>query len=108
LSSTLLLILPPLVHILSSFSEGVEELFSGGGREDSPVVAVNRGAQLCQVGWTSQGHLGVVTARPVPYLCSSIQRRSLIGGEWLRVTSLVHLCRTLPLLLVGQSVSESK
>lgn len=98
LSSALLLILPPLVHTLSSFSKGVEEPFSGGGREDSPVFAVNREVQLCQVGWTSEGHTGVVTARPVPYLCSSTRRRPLIGGDWPRVTSLVHLYRTLPIL----------
>lgn len=46
-SSAPLLILPPLIHTLCSFSGDVEEPFSGGGREDSPAVGINRGAQLC-------------------------------------------------------------
>lgn len=59
------------------------------------------------------GLTGQPWGSPVPCLCSSTPRRPVnrliaIGGEWPRVISLVHLCRTLHILLLGQSIPESK
>lgn len=70
------------------------------------LVAIKKGAQLANwlVGWAPQAqYICARQCKGDQLICSFA-----IGGEQLRVISSVHVCGTVPILLLDQSIPESK
>lgn len=102
----LLLLPPPVPYTLSSFPEDGKTPGVWDSGRIRWLLAINRGAQLADR-LSLTGHLGVVA------VCSLMQRRpvSLLTCHRRRMALGYQPCscvQTVPILLLGQSIPESK